>query len=394
MKAKTFRGRSVQQAISRIKTEIGPEAVIMSTKRVPENRFDPYGKQIFEVTASLPEKKNLFSEKERIKKSKPSAFKKYMDIEESFSDINLLSDKKSKKIPDDIHKELDSIKDMLFNLQKNKGIPEYVFRFKGASSVYVKLIESGVSSELARKIILKSCSKEKNKKPDEESFRRRVFVDMMSMVESHNPFQYSKDLIAAAFIGPTGVGKTTTIAKIAADLVINENRKVGLISVDNYRVGALEQLKIYAGILGIPCMAAFDRKELEKAVSKMRSRDVILIDTAGISGFDEEKIKELKEILGQGLCVSTHLVLSVTSSKENLMESSIRFSELNPETYVFTKLDETTKRGVILDQLALMNLPVSFVTNGQKVPEDIEKGRKKTVLKKIFTDNIIHRSYS
>jgi flagellar biosynthesis protein FlhF len=385
MRVKTFRGRSVQQAISQIKSEIGPEAVIMSTKRVPKNRANPYGEQVFEVTASIPGENSFEPKVKTQPKIKPSPVEKkkndFLDVIDGIGDVP-----KKEHSSDEILSEILSIKDILFSLQKNDGIPEYIFKFPGASSVYAKLMESGVSTELAKKIILKSYSREKEGDLSPESFRKRVFVDMMAMIDTADPFEDIGSTKAAAFIGPTGVGKTTTIAKIAADLSINKGKKVGLISVDNYRVGALEQLKTYAAILGIPCMPAFDSDELEKAISRMQSRDVILIDTAGVSSFDEKKLGELKKIFGPTVPVSTHLVLSMTSSRENLMEASKNFSELSPSSYIFTKLDETSKRGALLDQVDFMNLPISFITNGQRVPEDITKAGRKIILKKIFTE--------
>jgi flagellar biosynthesis protein FlhF len=365
-----------------IKSEIGPDAVILSTKRVPKNRTNPYGEQVFEVTASLPEKKSDFSSGTTLPgknfKSKPKInFKKTLDDFESVQD-------EKKESGDQIFDEIQSIKDLLFTLQKNENVPEYIFRFPGASSVYSKLVESGVSSVLAGKIIKRAYSMEKNLKSSPDSFRKRVFEDIVSMVETTQPFENKGKRSAHAFIGPTGVGKTTTIAKIAADLTINKGMKVGLVSVDNYRIGALEQLKTYAAILGIPFMPAFDRAELEKVLSRMRSRDVILIDTAGVGSYDAEKINELKKIISDSVSVSCHLVMSLTSSRENLKEASLKFSELSPCSYVFTKIDETKIKGHILDQIDYMNLPVSFVTNGQRVPEDIEKATSKLILKKIF----------
>lgn len=380
MNVKTFRGRSVQQAVSMIKAEIGPDAVILSTKRVPKNRTNPYGEQVFEVTASLPEEETKACETLPQKNKVKPYLKK--DFKKSIDDFEFTG--KENKNQDNILTEIQSIKDILFTLQKNENLPEYIFRFPGASSVYSRLVESGLSSELAGKIIKRAYSMEKHLKSSQESFRKRVFEDIVSLVETKDPFENEGQRCAAAFIGPTGVGKTTTIAKIAADLTINQGRKVGLVSVDNYRIGALEQLKTYAAILGIPFMPAFDRNELEKVLSRMRSRDVILIDTAGVGSYDSEKINELKKIFSESVPVSSHLVMSLTSSRENLREASLKFSEFNPVSYIFTKIDETKNKGHILDQIDYMNLPVSFVTNGQRVPEDIEKASSKLILKKIF----------
>ncbi|MDY0131271.1 MAG: flagellar biosynthesis protein FlhF [Desulforegulaceae bacterium] len=382
MNVKTFRGRSVQQAVSMIKAEIGPDAVILSTKRVPKNRTNPYGEQVFEVTASMPEKESSIKSRKFVS-SGQSKFCPKKDFKNSLEDFDFKAAGK-KGSNDDVFNEIQSLKDLLFTFQKNENVPEYVFRFPGASSVYSKLVESGLSSSLSGKIIKRAYSMEKNLKSTPDSFRKRVFEDIVSMIDTKNIFEGQGQRYASAFIGPTGVGKTTTIAKIAADLTINQGKKVGLVSVDNYRIGALEQLKTYAAILGVPFMPAFDRAELEKVLSRMRSRDVILIDTAGVGSYDAEKLNELKKIFSDSVSVSSHLVMSLTSSRENLKEAALKFSELAPSSYIFTKMDEVKNKGHILDQIDYMDLPVSFVTNGQRVPEDIEKATPKLILKKIF----------
>jgi flagellar biosynthesis protein FlhF len=172
-------------------------------------------------------------------------------------------------------------------------------------------------------------------------------------------------------VGPTGVGKTTTIAKLAAFLSFTRKMKVGLVSIDNYRIGAFEQLKAYAGIMGLPCVPAFSRQDLACALDRMKSMDLVLIDTAGHSHYDKEKIDEILELVRNDFQISVHLTLSVTSELINMKEAASAFSVFNPDTYVFTKTDETKRCGKILDQAASYDLPVSLVTNGQKVPEDL-----------------------
>ena len=188
----------------------------------------------------------------------------------------------------------------------------------------------------------------------------------------------------AAFVGPTGAGKTTTIAKLAAELTFKRKKRVGLISIDNYRVGAFEQLRAYASIMGIGCIPAFNTGDFAVAIDKMRSMDIILIDTAGHSHSDKLKMDELAGVVNGGFNVSVHLVLSMTTGQIDMKESASSFAALNPETYVFTKIDETKMCGKMLGQINELGMPVSLVTNGQRVPEDLIIPDRKKLLSIMF----------
>ncbi len=184
-------------------------------------------------------------------------------------------------------------------------------------------------------------------------------------------------------MGPTGVGKTTTIAKLAADLCLKQKMSVGLISVDGYRIGAVDQLKTYASIMGIPCLPAFTHEDVQHAINKMKSMDVLLIDTAGQNHLDKQRMSELGRLIS-GQSISKHLVLSTTAKSADMKEAAESFANLDPKTYIFTKIDETRQRGGIIDQIFHLNLPVSFLTNGQKVPDDIIKATRKNISKVVL----------
>lgn len=131
-------------------------------------------------------------------------------------------------------------------------------------------------------------------------------------------------------------------------------------------------------------MAAFSREDLSIAMSKMDGKDVILIDTAGYSHFDTQKMNEISDLIQKDADISSLLVLSATTSKEDMLEASKRYSALNPSAYVFTKLDETCRPGVILDQILDMRMPVAFMTNGQKVPDDLVAATRKKIMGFVF----------
>jgi len=214
---------------------------------------------------------------------------------------------------------------------------------------------------------------------------QRVMKVLSSMVSVSDPFTTANGKQhLAAFIGPTGVGKTTTIAKLAAVLNLQQKKRVGIISVDSFRIGAVDQLRTYAAIMGLPCLSAFSARELQMAVRKMQEKDVVLIDTAGQSHLDTERMKALGRIMEAEQNISNHLVLSATTERSDMREAAENFSILHPRTYVFTKIDETRRRGAIIDQVGQLKMPISFVTNGQRVPEDILPADKRNILKLIL----------
>jgi flagellar biosynthesis protein FlhF len=178
-----------------------------------------------------------------------------------------------------------------------------------------------------------------------------------------------------ALIGPTGVGKTTTIAKLAANLHLREQHHVGLITIDTYRIAAIDQLKRYADIIGAPLRVVACADELGAAVETMKDCSFILIDTAGRSPNDKLKLSELRNFIHCAHADEVHLVLSATSSQDCLEDAVKQFGGVRLDKIIFTKLDETRKLGGVLNIVRKVNKPVSYVTTGQDVPDDIEVAR-------------------
>lgn len=180
-----------------------------------------------------------------------------------------------------------------------------------------------------------------------------------------------KKLKAVALIGPTGVGKTTTIAKLAAHFALVEKKKVALLTVDTYRIAAVDQLKTYGQIIDIPIAVAYSENEVLQAVEQFAKFDLLLIDTAGRSQHNIAQVGELKSLL-EALQCETHLVLSAPVKERDMLEAAERFSAARVDRLLFTKLDETTSYGTLLNVADRTGIPLSYLTNGQKVPEDIE----------------------
>jgi flagellar biosynthesis protein FlhF len=174
-----------------------------------------------------------------------------------------------------------------------------------------------------------------------------------------------------ALVGPTGVGKTTTIAKLAANFRLREKRRVGLITVDTYRIAAVEQLRTYADIIDLPMEVVATPRDMRQAVARMADLDLILMDTAGRSPRDEVKIQELRSLLCEAQPDEVHLVLSSVAGAESLTKTAERFAAVGTTAMLLTKLDEAPSLGNLLPLVASCRLPLSYVTNGQNVPDDI-----------------------
>lgn len=174
-----------------------------------------------------------------------------------------------------------------------------------------------------------------------------------------------------ALIGPTGVGKTTTLAKIAAGFVLEKGVKSALITADTYRISAVEQLKTYSDIIGLPLEIVYNQEELRKAIRKHEDKELILIDTAGRSQHNERQLEELSALLKANGKIEKHLVLSATTKEKDALDIIEKFSSCNPGCVIFTKVDETSSLGIILNLLYEKDMALSYFAHGQSVPDDI-----------------------
>ena len=184
-----------------------------------------------------------------------------------------------------------------------------------------------------------------------------------------------------ALIGTTGVGKTTTIAKIAAKFVLERGISVALITADTYRISAVDQLKTYSDIIGLPLEIVYSPAELRPALRKHRGKKLILIDTAGRSQNNEYQMNELKEFLAADPSIEKHLVLSATTKERDAEAILERFSACRPDRILLTKTDETESIGFIVNLLFDRRLALSYFTNGQSVPDDIEPAKPEALAK-------------
>lgn len=347
-----FRGKSIAHVMEKVRGELGPEAMILSTRKHPTREG------LFEITA-LP----------CVQEEPPSGREPLRELKS----------------------ELMSLREMILLLNHSGGLVERLGTHPGLLSLYAVLIRNGVNADAARTLLEKGDSLGDGSGGSGPAVKRRVLREIAQTLEVRDPFETSRGgPVLAAFLGTTGVGKTTTVAKLAARLMLKEKKKVGLVSIDGYRIGAMEQLRIYANILGIPCFPAFCQRDLLYALRKLSSRDVVLIDTAGQSHYDRERIEALRELIPAEAPVDGHLLLPVGTSDREMDEAARRFKAFGLKSYIFTKLDECQRRGSILNQLLRFPLPVSYVTTGQNVPEDIERADKGKLLNLILNGKQSH----
>lgn len=189
-----------------------------------------------------------------------------------------------------------------------------------------------------------------------------------------------------AFIGPTGVGKTTTIAKLAANFAVKNGYKVALVTADTYRISAVEQLKTYADIMGIPVDIVYSADELKAALYRHKDKQLVLIDTAGRSPRNHYQLAELQTLLQVDPHIETHLVLSTTTKYKDALDIVNKFSMCSPQKFLFTKIDEASNIGTVLNLLYHFPVTLSYVTTGQNVPDDIELANPSKLANLILRD--------
>ncbi len=255
------------------------------------------------------------------------------------------------------------------------AMPEALLKY------YLRLIQNDVAREIADEVAAAirdelTPAELKDDGVVRASFLRHV-EGLIPVDEGLTPPRPQPDgrPLTVALVGPTGVGKTTTVAKLAAAYRLRHGRRVGLITADTYRIAAVDQLRTYANIIGVPLEVVHTPEEMARACDRFAGLDAVLIDTAGRSPGDGESLAELGSFLAAARPHKTHLVLASVASRAALERTAGRFVALRPTGIIFTKLDEAASLGVLLAVVGMVDARLSFVTTGQAVPDDIEPAR-------------------
>lgn len=257
--------------------------------------------------------------------------------------------------------------------------------FNNSNQLYNYLLEQGVDSRNVNLFLKKMDSEIES--DSEVDFEEQLRDFLALYFADNNKITIDSSQKIVSFIGPTGVGKTTTMAKIAAHFAVDENKNVGLITADTYRIAAVEQLQTYSKIIDIPFAVCYSSSKLEEMIAgKFRNCDLILIDTPGSSWKDQLQLGRLKDYVDHTFVDEVHLLLSLNTKSSDLRSIISKFSELNPDRALLTKLDETSSYGDIINIKENYNLPLSYLTCGQDVPEDLEIASADKIYKYLFGD--------
>ncbi|HIJ68125.1 MAG TPA: hypothetical protein HPP57_01320 [Deltaproteobacteria bacterium] len=345
MQVKIFKAATMEKALFLVKKELGPDAIILGSKK---------GESGFEVSAAREQQPAPAPENP----AKRDASAEMLDgIQEIKSFLSLLI----------------SSKDQLVQFQANGSLAE----------LYHSLLVRGLDEKQVFILLSKAVSDLNGdpvgRRQIYNAFCKR-FVAKISCARPFRTISSSSGPGVFTFLGPTGVGKTTTLAKLAAYLKIRRQMELGIISLDTYRIGAVDQLQTYANILEVPFSVAQSETELTAALDDFRHCDAVLIDTTGRNYLNREHVRHLHTVFHKPRRFSHFLVLSATAKDEDLKKTIIHFREINIDSLIFTKLDETFHHGCILNQLLRFNYPISFMGTGQRVPEDIEHATQKRLL--------------
>jgi len=362
MKVKYFTAPTMQDAVAQVKGDLGRDAVILHTRRFKKGGIlGFFAKEMVEVMAAIETPVAVAIEKtlppQRVNKEEET---KTAVVQLELANMRKLLEQVLSKIPQS-EKQLSP----LFNL----------------------LIKNDVDAQIAENLI-RGLPNDKSIIGSDQAITRKLLFDRicnyLQRVDGITiPASGCKTV---ALIGPTGVGKTTTIAKLAANFAIKEGQRVALITADTYRIAAVEQLKTYSDIIGVPIEIVYSPDELKAALYRHRDKNLVLIDTAGRSPKNQYQLAELQALLAVDPYIETHLVLSTTTKYSDLLEIVNKFSVCSPQKFLLTKVDEAGYLGTVLNLLYQFPTALSYVTTGQNVPDDIELANSHKLANLILRD--------
>ncbi len=364
MKIMKYQAATERQAMLLAREELGKDALILSIKSIkPKGIFRWLRKPYVEITAAIDENQE--------KKAKPedkelAEFKSFLqELSNKQRELEELTQKRTESLPAKAPaapavpvKASHSNQEMAEDSQVLIG-----------QVIYEQLIENEVDSKLADKLLADLLAEARAFDLEEGlNFVYRKIVKELSEIEPINIRNGRARPVF--FIGSTGVGKTTTIAKLASLFTLEKKCKVALITADTYRIAAVEQLRTYANILNIPIRVIYKEEEIMSCIEEFSDCDLILIDTAGRSYQDTHHLEELRQLLEQVEEKQIYLVLSL-STKNSDLKKTVAAYDFADFSLIFTKLDETLAYGSILNLKYETTKPLSYITTGQNVPEDI-----------------------
>ncbi|WP_088069487.1 flagellar biosynthesis protein FlhF [Gottfriedia luciferensis] len=380
MRVKKITAPTMSEAMKKVTEELGQNAVILNTRVIQEGGiFGFFSRKKIELIAALdqnqPEKKPIktddFQEGRKFQNQIDELLPEMMKTYET--SIQPKEKSTTELENESLLKEMKQLKSMISKLGSGEANEEILHPF--LDELKSNLLNQDILEELIEEII-------KEIKPRMALQSNQVTTEQINewlssfILSKINGFKYGHQHDAVRFVnvvGPTGVGKTTTLAKIAAEAVLKYRKKVAFITTDTYRIAAIDQLKTYANILGVPIEVCYNLEDFKLAKEKFEQYDLVLIDTSGRNFRDEKYVTELKKIVDFNE-LETYLVLALTSKYKDMKKIFEQFHSIPIEKVIFSKVDETESYGSILNFIIEKQVGVAYLTNGQNVPDDIVEG--------------------
>lgn len=384
MRVKRFTAPTVHEAMVKVKMDMGKEAVIIHTRKYKEGGFlGFFGKPMVEVTAALEEA--TFTPSPVVAVKNPPAPQEvvtpqeviFNSLESHLVDKPTQAANPSSSRDHKVEKELAEMKELMEQISdKLVSNEEPTIYPKKLQGFYTNMLNNEVEEKLAKKLMKSIQNKISAEDIESEEAIENTLVSSIDRIfRKARPITLKKTLTSPhiiALVGPTGVGKTTTIAKLAAKFSISDKKKVALITADTYRIAAVEQLKTFGDIMGIVVDVVYAPEELKKAIAKHSDKDIIIVDTAGRSHKNTVQMAELKNFVEAANPSDLFLVLSSTTKFKDMVQIAKNYEDLQVEKVIFTKLDETSTYGALLNFVDHTKKYLSYITLGQSVPDDIE----------------------
>ena len=371
MKIRRYMANNMQEALLKVKMDLGNDAVILNTRKVKRPGFFSFLRTpLVEILASLEEDENEVKSIQNIPNPKVD------ELENKVKSMEMMLDK--------IYKQMSSPS------FQNAPVTPQEEKEPGYSRIYKVFIDNMRQNDVEEDVINEILDSLKKQGIDNNSnvneafsiFQKEIIKRLGASEEITVENQKKPKVII--FLGPTGVGKTTTLAKIAANFIIKEKKKVGLITADTYRIAAVEQLKTYSEIMGTPITVIYSPKEMKDAIKKHAEDDLVLIDTPGKSHKNKKHFDEIKEIVKNSEPDEAYLLISATTKMKDCKDIIEAYSFLENYKLIFTKIDETSSLGVVLNVKEITGKSLSYFTTGQSVPDDIEIADVENLSKKLL----------
>jgi flagellar biosynthesis protein FlhF len=337
MKLKKYIADNLEQAVRMIRSDLGEHAVVLSTKEIKTGGFFGFWqKRKLEIVAAVDEKQNSAAVSQ-----------------------------------DDVMRELAELKSMFRQLtakqQENSAIPKHVQPW--VDRLKQQEVDEEVIQFILKKLFYKSDINQQSGTTIQGKFKEIVQQLIEDGISKEPVSRSSVELIT--LVGPTGVGKTTTIAKLAAREVLFNRNKVGFLTADTFRIAAVEQLRTYANILNVPIQVVESPEQMLPSMEALKHCQIIFMDSAGRNYLDDQYIEEVNRFLSHSAKTENYLVLSMTSRWQDMKEIMNKMKDVQIDKLILTKWDESTCFGAALNLLYHYPYPLSFITVGQGVPEDI-----------------------